>query len=148
MEGWRLGYIVAPEEIIKKIVSFNQMVPTCVPGFIQKAGVACLENEADIKKENLRIWNERRDAALKLMEASGFEFVRPDVGMYIFAKHKKIKNSGALALELLDKGVAVAPGCEFGPYDNFIRLTLCRQKEEIEEAVFIISKHIEKLIPL
>jgi len=41
MESWRLGYVVAPEKIAKKIAEYNQATATCVSPFVQAAGEAC-----------------------------------------------------------------------------------------------------------
>lgn len=135
MEGWRLGYAIAPKDIAEKLVKYNQITTTCVPEFTQRAGIACLENEQRILQENRRIWKERVEAAKNALSAAGFSFVVPDAGIYIFATKQGITDSGKYALSLLDKGVGVAPGSEFGGYNNFVRLCLNQPKEILEEAI-------------
>jgi aspartate aminotransferase len=135
MEGWRLGYIVAPSEIAKKMVSYNQITATCVPEFIQWGGIACLENEGEIVSANREIWKKRANVAGKALRDAGFEFAEPGSGIYVFATHPKITDAWDFALKMLDRGVAVAPGSPFGGYDTFVRICLSQPAEVLEEAI-------------
>jgi aspartate aminotransferase len=138
MEGWRLGYAVAPEEIIKRLVAFNQITSTCVPPFIQAAALACLENEKKILGQNRDRWKKRAGAAEKALKKAGFKFVKPDAGIYIFVTHDRISDAGASEFveKLLEKqGVVVAPGSEFGGYDSFVRICLNQPENVLVEAI-------------
>lgn len=135
MENWRLGYVVAPEEIARKIVEYNQATATCVAPFVQAAGLACLENEKDLLEGNRKIWKARMGAASKAMRSAGFGFAEPQSGMYIFAAHDGIADSGKYAMRLLEKGVAVAPGSAFGNFPGFVRICANRGPGVLEEAI-------------
>lgn len=135
MENWRLGYAVAPEEIVQKVIKFNQITITCVPEFLQKAGIACLENEKEIVSQNRKIWQGRMELMQKSLALQGFRFAKSEAGMYVFATHDGIKDADKFALELLDLGVAVAPGDSFGKYPNFIRICANQPAEVLEEAI-------------
>lgn len=135
MENWRLGYVVAPEEIVQKVIKYNQITITCVPEFLQKAGIACLENEKEIVLQNRSIWQARMEGMRKALSAQGFKFAAPQAGMYVFATHGGIKDAGRFALELLDLGVAVAPGNSFGDYPNFVRICANQPTEVLAEAI-------------
>ncbi|VVC03930.1 (5-formylfuran-3-yl)methyl phosphate transaminase [Candidatus Bilamarchaeum dharawalense] len=134
MEGWRLGYAVAPKEIVDKITKFNQITITCVPQFIQKAGLACLENEKGILQDNRKIWMERTALAQKMLAKTGFEFAKPNAGMYIFVTHPKITDGDNFAEKLLEQGVVVAPGSEFG-CRRFVRICTNKNSVELEDAI-------------
>ncbi|MDC0358804.1 pyridoxal phosphate-dependent aminotransferase [Oligoflexia bacterium] len=114
LEGWRLGYLVAPEDIAKRVTVFNQKVITCVPEFVQLAGQACLENEDRILKVNLACWKERLAFAQQAFSKLGFRFAEPQAGMYLFASHPEIKDVLGFTMRLLDQGVAISPGEFFG----------------------------------
>jgi len=136
MENWRLGYLVAPPEIVQKVVKFNQITETCVPPFVQSAGIACLQNEKELLEANRRIWKVRAGAAASALKKAGFEFAMPQAPMYAFATHEGISDAGEYAMGLLEKkGVAVAPGNDFGGFSKFVRITLNQEEEVLEDAI-------------
>ena len=135
MENWRLGYLVAPEEVAEKVVAFNQITETCVPPFVQAAGIACLENEKELLEANRKTWKARMNVASKAMKEAGFEFAEPQAGMYIFATHDGVGNADEYAMELLEEGVAVAPGGDFGSYPKFVRICANRPEGVLEAAI-------------
>jgi len=139
MANWRLGYAIAPEEIAKKLNAFSQITITCIPPFVQKAGIACLENEKGILEENIGIWKRRNAAVQKALEDEGFRFARPQAGMYIFPTHDKIADADAYAMKLLEKGVAVAPGGHFGGYKAHVRICLGTEEKNLEDAVKLMA---------
>jgi len=134
MEGWRLGYAVAPADIVKKMVSFNQITTTCVPEFVQRAGIACLEDEKNIVEQNRSAWKTRSDAMAGAMKKAGFRFAQPQAGIYIFATHAELTDADSYALRLLDNGVAVSPGSGFGPHNAFFRVCVNQSEEKLKEA--------------
>jgi aspartate aminotransferase len=140
MEGWRLGYAIAPEDVAKRLAAFNQITTTCVAPFVQAAGIACLENEKGILATALEAWRSRSEAAKDALSRAGFRFASPDAGIYVFATHPEIRDSGAFAMSLLEReGIAVAPGSEFGPYRSFIRICVNRQESELRELIGVMG---------
>ena len=138
MEGWRLGYVVAPVAVAKRIVAFNHITATCTPAFVQQAGIACLNNEKEILSHNKKIWKNRMLVAKKLLKAAGFRFAIPQSGIYVFVTHDSIGDASEYALKLLNRGVAVAPGNGFGDYKSFVRICLNQPKD-------ILVKGIKKM---
>jgi aspartate aminotransferase len=143
MEGWRLGYAIVPQEIARELVRFNQITTTCVADFVQEAGAACLDEEKAILERHRAIWRERSQAAQRALAAGGFSFARPDGAMYVFATHPALEDSGALALRLLDRGVAVAPGSGFGDYPGFVRICVNQETAVLEQAIGTLRRAIE-----
>ena len=145
MEGWRLGYIIAPADIARQVVEYNEATITCVPEFIQRAGLACLENEEEILREHLKIWKDRLNMAGKMLRESGFRFVEPSMGMYVFATHDKIRDSCKFAIDLLEHhNVAVAPGASFGGFNGYIRISLNQDEETLREGLEKIGEMVER----
>lgn len=134
MENWRLGYAVVPKEVANKLVAYNQITATCVAPFVQAAGAACLENEKAILAENRRIWKARMDAAAPALRHAGFKFADPQSAMYIFATHDGISDAGKFAMKLLEAGVAVAPGADFGE-KKFFRIACNQEPSVLKEAI-------------
>ena len=136
MEGWRLGYAIAPEDVAKKLIAFNQITATCVAPFVQAAGLACLEDEKEILSKNRKGWLSRSDAAQKALADAGFSFAKPEAGIYVFAMHPEIRDSGEFAVTLLEKeGIAVAPGSEFGGFASFVRICANRPEYVLADAI-------------
>lgn len=142
MEGWRLGYAIAPKEIAAKLTAFNQISTTCTPAFVQKAGLACLENEREILDANTKIWLGRSLAAQSALKKAKFEFATPDAGIYIFATHLGINEE--FAMKLLERGVVVAPGSEFG-CKNFVRICVNQSEQVLNSAIEIMEKSVNSL---
>ncbi len=136
MEGWRLGYAIAPEDIAKRLIAFNQITATCVAPFVQAAGLACLEDEKEILSKNRKEWLSRSETAQKALQDGGFRFAKPESGIYVFAMHPGIKDSGEFAMMLLDKeGIAVAPGSEFGGFGSYVRICVNRPEYVLADAI-------------
>jgi len=139
MEGWRLGYAIAPVEIVKRIISYNQITSTCVPIFVQKAGIACLENEGEILQGANKVWMGRLKAAQGALKEAGFSFAKPQAGIYVFATHEGIGDAQEFAGKALEKGVAVSAGNEFG-HGNFVRICLNQKEDVLVDAVGKLGK--------
>lgn len=145
MEGWRLGYAVAPEDVAKKLIAFNQITATCVAPFVQAAGIACIEDEKEILAKNRKEWVSRSDAAQKALAAAGFTFAKPESGIYVFARHGGIADSGEFAMRLLEKeGIAVAPGTEFGGYKEYVRICVNRPEYVLGDAISRMGRLLNK----
>jgi aspartate/methionine/tyrosine aminotransferase len=141
LESWRLGYAVAPKAIADKLASFILHTATCVPPFVQEAGLACLEHEEEIRAPRAAIWRSRSETAQRALAGRGFRFVPPDSGMYVFATREDIDDSDSFCRELLDRtGVALAPGSAFGGYGRFVRICANRPESELEEAIALIDE--------
>lgn len=140
MEGWRLGYVIAPSEIIKKVISLNQITITCVAGFIQHAGITCLQNEEAILLQRKEQWQQCANYACSELSRMGFIFAKPQSGMYVFVSHPDIKDVHTYLEQLLDKGLVLSSGSNFGGYDNFIRICLKNPIENLEHAFKLMAK--------
>jgi aspartate aminotransferase len=143
LEGWRLGYAVAPRAIARELVRFIQMTTSCVPDFVQEAGLACLEHEEALLEHHRAIWRQRSDAARHALEQAGFEFARPRSGMYLFVTHERMVDAGQVALELLERGVAVAPGTGFGDFPRFLRLCVNQRPAVLRAAIAELAAVVE-----
>ena len=140
LEQWRLGYAVAPAAVAERLVSFVAQTASCVPGFIQEAGIACLEADDAIRAGREAVWRSRSQALQKELTGSGFSFAPPASGMYVFATRKDIVDSEEFCLDRLERtGVALAPGSSFGGYDRFIRISANQPEDVLEKAVAAID---------
>ena len=134
MTGWRIGYVVAEKELAKKMIKLNQITTTCVPAFIQYGALKGLESRKRIADDIRRTFKVRADAAYSVLSKSGMRFSRPDAPFYLFPKVDGL-DSERFALDLLDRGVAVAPGTAFGDYREYFRIALTAGEDKIREGL-------------
>ena len=142
MTGWRIGYIVASKELVDKITKLNQITINNVPVFIQDAALKGLEMEKQLATTIKDEYQERAKMASKTLSKAGFQFTEPEAPFYVFPKCKGL-DSEKFTLDLLDKGVAVAPGTSFGDYREHFRISLTAPREQIKTALDIISGALE-----
>ncbi len=145
MEGWRLGYAVAPAPVAAALTGFNQITATCVADFVQLAGISCLEEEEQILGAVRATWKRRSLAGQAALRAAGFQFAAPQGGMYVFATHPKLRDADKLGERLLERGVAIAPGSGFGDYPRFVRLCLNQEPAVLEQAIRQLAEAIDEL---
>ena len=134
MTGWRIGYIVASKELVDKITKLNQITINNVPVFIQEAALKALELQKQLATRIKNEYQERAKMASKQLKASGLEFTEPQAPFYVFPRKRGL-DSESFTLELLDKGVAVAPGTAFGDYREHFRISLTAPREQISTAL-------------
>jgi aspartate/methionine/tyrosine aminotransferase len=139
MTGWRLGYLIVPERLVRKLERMHQYLFVGTNTFVQWAAITALER-AEIVATHLRSeLLARRDRLLELLPETGFEAARiPDGGFYVFARQPP--GTGAsrdFAADLLERTyVATTPGTEFGSDgEGCIRFSLSAPPSQIEEAM-------------
>ena len=149
MTGWRLGYMCAPEEVIKACVRVHQYTITCASSFVQEAAITAL-NDCDDDVEAMRKeYQRRKDYVVKaLNEIDGISCNNPQGAFYIFMNIKKLgKSSMEMAEYLLETAkVAMVPGSAFGSEgEGYIRLSYACSYEELVEACARIKDAVEAL---
>ncbi len=148
MTGWRLGFILAKEELIKEIVKVHQYLVTASSTISQIAGIGALVdgiNDANIMKlEYIR----RRDFLFDKMTALGFTIARPNGAFYIFAKIPAgfTADSMKFCVDLARKEkLAVIPGIAFGPEaEGYVRLSYAASMENLQEAMKRLTRYIDQ----
>ena len=134
MTGWRIGYVVAQRELIDRITKLNQITINNVPVFIQEAALKALELQKQLATKIKNEYQERAKMASKQLKAAELEFTEPQAPFYVFPRKRGL-DSERFTLELLDKGVAVAPGTAFGDYREHFRISLTAPRDEIGTAL-------------
>ncbi|GLB52176.1 aminotransferase [Neptunitalea chrysea] len=146
MTGWRVGYIGAPEAIVKACIKIQGQMTSGANAIAQRATIAALEAPVSSIKFMIDKFHERRDLVLGLLgEIEGFQLNVPEGAFYIFPnisyffgktlKGKTIKNASDFSLFLLEEAnVATVTGEAFGNPDC-IRISYAAAEEELKEAV-------------
>ena len=139
MTGWRIGYIIANKKLVDNITKFNQITINNVPVFIQEAALKALELQKQLATKIKDEYEHRAKLASETLAKAGFLFTKPDAPFYVFPKRAGL-DSEKFTLELLDKGVAIAPGTAFGDYREHFRISLTAPREEIKTGLDVIGE--------
>ena len=142
MTGWRIGYIIANKMLIDNITKLNQITINNVPVFIQAAALKALELQKQIATNIKKEYQERAKMASSILSKAKLEFTEPDAPFYVFPKRRGL-DSEKFTLDMLDKGVAVAPGTAFGDYREHFRISLTVPRNDIKLALNKICEALE-----
>ena len=149
MDGWRLGYVAAPEEYILAMNKFHQHNTTCAPNFVQAAAIAALNEEGDEVKEMVKEYQRRRDYAVKAInEIPGLHCECPKGAFYIFINCKSLNMKSAdLSAYLLEEAkIALVPGDVFGPGgEGYLRMSFANSYENVVEGCAQLKKAVALL---
>lgn len=139
MTGWRLGTIIAPEEIASKMMLLLQTTSSCVSPFIQRAGLSALRGDQSVINDMMRVYRERRDFVVdQLNSIPGIECHTPGGAFYVFPSIKSFKLSSEEFCDrlLLDGFVAAVPGSHFGKDgEGFIRIAYATSQNRLAEGL-------------
>ncbi len=142
MTGWRLGWAVLPEELVRAFEKLAQHFFICPPALSQRAALAAFGPETiEILEERRNEFRRRRDFFVPALENIGFGVpARPNGAFYVYADCTRFhSDSRAFTFDVLLEraGVAATPGTDFGAHrtSNFVRFAYTRGLAEIEEGV-------------
>lgn len=124
MTGWRLGWLVAPTQLMDDLGKLVEYNTSCAPSFVQKAGVVAVEEGERFTQSlvaDLRASRDHLVAALQTID--GIDVRAPDGAMYLFFSLPGASNSLGLCKSLVrEAGLGLAPGSAFGPEgEGFVR---------------------------
>ena len=146
MTGWRLGFSVWPDSLIKHVTRLAVNNHSCVNAPTQFAGIAALTGPQDSVTTMMTAFDQRRRAIVPLLNAlPGFECIEPGGAFYVFPNIKGTGRTGKeLQAEILENtGVATVPGSSFGIHGgDFIRFSYAASLENIQEAVRRIGDYL------
>lgn len=147
MTGWRLGYALGPEEIIKLMTKVHQYGIMSAPTTAQFAAIEALRSCDNEVEEMRREYNYRRRCIVDGFRAMGLSCFEPLGAFYVFPC---IKSTGMTSEEfckslLEEEKVAVVPGNAFGESgEGFIRCSYAYSIENIQEALKRIERFVER----
>lgn len=151
MTGWRLGWCIAPAELINPLINFSQLAVTCAPTVSQRVALFALKGFAEKEKlKNIEELQKRRYFAMSCVEKyTDLKYVKPSGTFYIFvdvsSKIPKYGNSLEISLNLLSKEkVVIIPGLAFGKGgEGYLRISFASSLEQIEDGIRRIGHFFE-----
>jgi aspartate/methionine/tyrosine aminotransferase len=139
MTGFRLGYAIAPPEYVRTLQILQQNLFICANHFVQRAGIAALEEGDETVRTMRAAYDRRRRLLVDGLLALGFGVPRlPRGAFYVLADARAFgSDSRRLAFDLLERsGVATTPGIDFGEAgEGFLRFCYAAPEEQIAEAL-------------
>lgn len=149
MTGWRLGVGIGPVHVMEKMGLLLQTTSSCVPSFIQKAGIEAITGSQNDVWHMISTYKRRRDLLVDgLNSIDKLSCLRPEGAFYVFLNIKKTGlTSAEFTHRLLEEGdVGVCSGSDFGVSGNgFVRLCYATSEERIYEGLSRIRKFVESL---
>jgi aspartate/methionine/tyrosine aminotransferase len=141
MTGWRLGWLIVPESMIKPVEKMAASLAICAPTLAQYAALACFTPDTLAIYEARRLaFKERRDYLLPAFERLGLRVpVKPDGAFYIYADISDFNEPSTAFSQrlLLNAGVAAVPGIDFGPThaNHMVRFSYTTGLDRLKEAI-------------
>ncbi|MFC3615095.1 pyridoxal phosphate-dependent aminotransferase [Lutimaribacter marinistellae] len=144
MTGWRVGWMVVPEDHVRTVERIAQNMFICAPHASQIAALAAMDCEDELQA-NMDVYRRNRDLMLEGLPKAGFDRIAPpDGAFYVYADVSHLTDdSRAFAAEILDQaGVAVTPGLDFDPErgGGTLRFSYARATADLEEGLERLSR--------
>ena len=148
MTGWRVGWMVVPEVLVRPIERLQQNLSISVPTLSQIAAEAAFDGREEMEEIKHGYEENRRILIEGLPRAGMTKFLPADGAFYLYADVSDFTaDSFEFAKAMLEKaGVAATPGVDFDPIHGraFIRFSYARSAGEMREAVSRIARWLGK----
>jgi aspartate/methionine/tyrosine aminotransferase len=153
MTGWRLGWLVVPDELVPVIERLAQNFFICPSTVAQYAALACFEEDSlAVYEERRAAFKARKNSFIPMLNAMGLTVpVMPDGAFYAWADCRYacqklgLQGSWALAQHLMQQvHVAVTPGRDFGVHapENYVRFSTASSMTDLHTA----AKRLQHLL--
>ena len=149
MSGWRVGWVIAPHELIANLEKLALCMLYGLPGFIQQAAAYALQNCAPDLQLMREIYHRRRDYLFDEFSAMpGLQPLLPDAGMFMMVNVLGTgMHSGEFVRTLYaETGVSVLDATAFGASaEGYVRISYTVSDAELEEACRRIKAFVENI---
>jgi aspartate aminotransferase len=137
MTGWRIGYALAPPEIMAGMLKIQQHSVSCAASFAQYAALAALQDSQECVEAMLAEFKRRRDVIVQRVNAMGLHCVNPEGAFYAFVGALGNGDDIAFTERLLKEAhIVVTPGSAFGRAGKgYVRFSFAASMRDILEAM-------------
>ena len=148
MTGWRVGYALAPRDLLEGLVKVHQYQIMSAPTVAQDAAVVALKGAEQDVVRMVEEYDRRRRMFVRGLNEIGLPTFEPKGAFYAFPS---IRPTGLSSEEfserlLFEQQVAVVPGSAFGPSgEGHVRMTLATGYEQLQEALERIGRFVATL---
>jgi aspartate/methionine/tyrosine aminotransferase len=139
MVGWRLGWLLAPQDHVRRARAYVGNLFLTAPSLSQHAALAALDCREELEG-HVGVYARNRALMLDALPQLGLKAIAPpDGAFYIYADIRHLTDDSLTFCKnlLVDTGVATAPGIDFDPVDGryFIRMSFAVSTAEVAEAI-------------
>ena len=148
MTGWRMGYLCAPEPVMKQMLKLHQYQIMSAPTVSQWAAIEAIRYCADDVERMRREYDERRKYLLGALRGMGFPCFEPRGAFYMFPNISGCDlSSEEICQRFLNKyKVAVIPGTAFGDSgEGFVRISYAYSMEHLKRAMELMGRFADDL---
>jgi succinyldiaminopimelate transaminase len=139
LAGYRAGFVTGDPELIAQLLLIHRQAGMIVPGPVQAAMVAALEDDDHAAAQRAR-YAARREVLRTALEAAGWRIDHSAAGLYLWATHPDLDDWGSVGA-LAEAGILVAAGSFYGTAGNrHVRVALTATDERIQSAADRLAK--------
>ncbi len=147
MTGWRIGWMVVPEDHVRQVERLSQNLFICPPHASQLTALASMDAKEELE-QNINVYKKNREILLEELPQAGLKtFSPPDGAFYIYVDISEFSNDSLkFCKDVLDQaGVAITPGLDFDQKrgNSTIRFSYARTTEDIIEGARRIKKFMK-----
>jgi aspartate aminotransferase len=146
MTGWRVGWLIAEQNLFNEVKKLQEHSLTCATSFAQYGALTALKSSQKCVADMVKEFKARREIVVKgLNDIEGFSCNTPKGAFYAFPSYDYKMNSSDIATYLLDSaGVALTPGSGFGkPGEYHLRMSYAASRSQIKEGLGKIKNAVE-----
>ncbi len=144
MTGWRVGYIIAGEEVIGAVTKLQEAYISSTPGAFQMAAVEALTGPQDCVEEMRAEYQRHRDKVAEILDRHKIAYYLPSGAFYMWIKVGVESQAFAEGL-LLRQKVTVSPGCAFGTVGrDWVRISLASSLEDLTTGVSRLAEFLKE----
>ena len=148
MDGWRLGYLAGPRELVKWPLRVHQYTTVCAPTFEQYGAAAALDGPQDDRERMVAEFARRRRAILELLGAQDVLRYSPAEGAFYFwvTYPESAPPASELAMGVLEEQhVAVVPGTAFDEaQEHGLRIAYSAPLEDVTEGIRRLVDYVRR----
>jgi aspartate/methionine/tyrosine aminotransferase len=148
MDGWRVGYLIAPKPLIEEALKIHQHILSCPNTFVQEGARVALSSSQECVGKMVQEFDRRRKLMMSYLDDLELPYDQPKGAFYIFPSIKKFGLSSEEFCNYLlaEARVAVIPGDAFGQLgEGHVRFAYTTSYENIEKGMEKIKAALKKL---
>jgi aspartate aminotransferase len=147
MTGWRLGYVVAPPDLLDTIYRVHRAINGPICSFVQRAGVTALRGPQEWISDFGRVYHKRAALTHQLAQKiPGLHPADPQGAFYLWCRYDADVPAAQVRSTLWERGVAVRSGSEYGASgERHIRISYSVDEAIIERGMAIVDEVMRTL---
>lgn len=143
MTGWRVGYVIAPLNLLDTMHKLHQNIVTGISNFTQKACLVALDTDT---QPMVDIYQAKRTYVLDKLDEVSLNYAYPDGAFYVFINVEEFGMDSITFAQSMAEAVnlVVVPGVYFGT-ENYVRISYGGSDEVLEKGLSRLKTYVKQL---